>query len=217
MSKPEGSMRTSPPMIRVSWMLPTARSPGRPSRPSAPGPSPRRAPGGARRRSRRGCGWTGCRRSRPACRSPVAIASAARYSSLRTLLPPKAMPLLQSSRLAQISTLPPSAAERRGSGWTATGRRSGDGAGNGLGPWLGSGVQLAAAGASAAPDLRGSGPRGRQPARHREGGRLHPRCALLLLWQRSKEEIYGDLLAGSLDRLQAAVRAAVVGGRAATG
>ena len=41
---------------------------------------------------------------------PWASASATRYSSLRTLLPPKAMPELQSSRLAQISTSPPSAA-----------------------------------------------------------------------------------------------------------
>src|SRR4051794_29075763 len=57
---------------------------------------------------------------------PVASASAARYSSLRTLLPPNAMPLLQSSRLAQISTLPPSAAERRGSRWTGDGPNSSD-------------------------------------------------------------------------------------------
>ena len=55
---------------------------------------------------------------------PWAIASAARYSSLRTLLPPKAIPLLQSSRLAQISTLPPSAADRRGNGWIGEGPNS---------------------------------------------------------------------------------------------
>ena len=36
---------------------------------------------------------------------PWARASAARYSSLRVLLPPKARPELTSSRLAQISTL----------------------------------------------------------------------------------------------------------------
>ncbi len=85
-----------------------------PSRPSAPGRSPPRARGGAATPVTGGCGWTGCRRSRRACRSPGSSASAARYSSLRTLLPPKAMPLLQSSRLAQISTLPPSAALKRG-------------------------------------------------------------------------------------------------------
>ena len=38
---------------------------------------------------------------------PWASASGIRYSSLRVLLPPKAMPELQSSRLAQISTAPP--------------------------------------------------------------------------------------------------------------
>ncbi len=55
---------------------------------------------------------------------PVSIASAARYSSLRTLLPPNAMPELQSSRLAQISTWPPSASDSRGSGWIGDGPNS---------------------------------------------------------------------------------------------
>jgi len=40
---------------------------------------------------------------------------------LRTLLPPNAMPLSQSSRLAQISTLPPSSALSQGSGCTGDG------------------------------------------------------------------------------------------------
>ena len=55
---------------------------------------------------------------------PCASASATRYSSLRTLLPPNAMPELQSSRLAQISTCPPSASESRGSGWIGEGPKS---------------------------------------------------------------------------------------------
>ena len=38
-----------------------------------------------------------------------AMASGTMYSSLRILLPPNASPELQSSRLAQISTSPPSA------------------------------------------------------------------------------------------------------------
>src|SRR5690349_7404928 len=45
----------------------------------------------------------------------LASASATRYSSLRVLLPPYAMPEWQSSRLAQIAA-PPRWAERRSSG-----------------------------------------------------------------------------------------------------
>ena len=52
---------------------------------------------------------------------PWASASGIRYSSLRTLLPPKAMPELQSSRLAQISTWPPRWALSRGKGWIGEG------------------------------------------------------------------------------------------------
>ncbi len=48
--------------------------------------------------------------------APEAIASGMMYSSFLSLLPPSASPELQSSRLAQISTLPPSAALSRGSG-----------------------------------------------------------------------------------------------------
>ena len=52
---------------------------------------------------------------------PWARASATRYSSFRTLFPPKAMPELQSSRLAQISTFPPMASLRRRSGCVGEG------------------------------------------------------------------------------------------------
>lgn len=48
--------------------------------------------------------------------APEAMASGTMYSSFLSLLPPMARPELQSSRLAQISTLPPSAAESRGRG-----------------------------------------------------------------------------------------------------
>ena len=129
MSKPAGSMRMSPPMIRVSWMLPTlsyaVSGPVRSGQSTHPS-----------------CTVTAFRprwQATPVtCRvwfdwmppidtsvsQPCASASAARYSSLRTLLPPNAMPELQSSRLAQISTLPPSAADRRGSGWIGEGPNS---------------------------------------------------------------------------------------------
>src|SRR5882762_761613 len=52
---------------------------------------------------------------------PWASASGIRYSSLRVLLPPKAKPLLQSSRLAYRSTLPPRCALRRFKGWIGVG------------------------------------------------------------------------------------------------
>src|SRR5262249_25673799 len=56
---------------------------------------------------------------------PCATASATRYSSLRTLLPPKASPLLQSSRFAQIRA-PPRCALSRSKGCTGDGpNRSG--------------------------------------------------------------------------------------------
>ena len=51
---------------------------------------------------------------------PCAIASATRYSSFRTLLPPKASPLLQSSRFAQIRA-PPRCAVSRSRGCTGDG------------------------------------------------------------------------------------------------
>src|SRR5215207_998033 len=110
MSNPARSILISPPMMRVSWMLPTVSYPG------------------SSQSTQCSCTVTTLR---PRCLAtpvtarvwfdwvppmetsvsqPRAIASAARYSSLRTLLPPKAMPELQSSRLAQISTSPPSAA-----------------------------------------------------------------------------------------------------------
>src|SRR5687767_14294838 len=54
---------------------------------------------------------------------PWASASATRYSSLRVLLPPYARPLLQSSRLAQISA-PPRWAVRRSSRCTGEGPKS---------------------------------------------------------------------------------------------
>ncbi len=57
---------------------------------------------------------------------PCASASAARYSSLRTLLPPYASPELQSSRFAQISTSPPRCSLSRSSRCTGDGpKRSG--------------------------------------------------------------------------------------------
>ena len=52
---------------------------------------------------------------------PCSRASAARYSSLRTLLPPYASPELQSSRFAQISTFPPRCSLRRSRRWTGDG------------------------------------------------------------------------------------------------
>src|SRR5262245_12568488 len=51
---------------------------------------------------------------------PCAIASATRYSSFRILLPPKASPLLQSSRFAHTRA-PPRWALRRSSGCTGDG------------------------------------------------------------------------------------------------
>ncbi len=53
--------------------------------------------------------------------APCAIASGIRYSSLRVLLPPNASPLLQSSRFAYSSTLPPRWALSRRSGWIGVG------------------------------------------------------------------------------------------------
>jgi len=53
--------------------------------------------------------------------APCASASGIRYSSLRVLLPPNARPLLQSSRFAYSSTLPPRCALRRLSGWMGVG------------------------------------------------------------------------------------------------
>ncbi len=92
----------------------------RASPPSSPGsahsaslPAPRPPPPGA-------CGSTGRRRWRRACRIPAAIASATRYSSFRILLPPKASPLLQSSRFAQRRA-PPRWALSRSSGCTGDG------------------------------------------------------------------------------------------------
>ena len=59
------------------------------------------------------------------CVAPWASASGTRYSSLRVLLPPKASPELQSSRLAQI-VAPPRWRLRRSSWWTGLGpNRSG--------------------------------------------------------------------------------------------
>src|SRR5262249_12382522 len=52
---------------------------------------------------------------------PCASASAARYSSLRTLLPPYARPELQSSRFIQTSTAPPRCSVSRRSGCTGDG------------------------------------------------------------------------------------------------
>src|SRR5271156_869882 len=52
---------------------------------------------------------------------PCASASAASYSSLRILLPPKARPEAISSRLAQTSTS--ISAERRGKGWIGDGQK----------------------------------------------------------------------------------------------
>src|SRR5262245_45081069 len=55
---------------------------------------------------------------------PVASASAARYSSLRTLLPPYASPELQSSRFAQISTSPPTCSLSLSRRWIGDGPNS---------------------------------------------------------------------------------------------
>src|SRR6187397_110095 len=55
---------------------------------------------------------------------PVASASAARYSSLRTLLPPYASHELQSSRFAQISTSPPRCSLSLSRGWIGDGPNS---------------------------------------------------------------------------------------------
>src|SRR5205823_11977917 len=55
---------------------------------------------------------------------PCARASAARYSSFRTLLPPYASPELQSSRFAQISTSPPRCSLNRSSRCTGDGPNS---------------------------------------------------------------------------------------------
>src|ERR687896_496455 len=54
---------------------------------------------------------------------PFASASATRYSSLRVLLPPKAMPELQSSRLAQTAA-PPRRSVSRSSRCTGEGPNS---------------------------------------------------------------------------------------------
>ena len=60
-------------MIRESRMFPLARSRGPPTRPSAPGRARTRARGARRRRRLAGCGSTGYRRSRRACRSPERV------------------------------------------------------------------------------------------------------------------------------------------------
>lgn len=52
--------------------------------------------------------WSGCKPPMvTSVSAPDAIASGIMFSSLRSLLPPNAIPEVQSSRLAKISTLPP--------------------------------------------------------------------------------------------------------------
>ncbi len=118
MSNPAGSMRMSPPMIRVSWMLPTlsyttsGQSTHRSCTVTALSPRCAATPVTARV----WLDWTPPIETRVS--HPCASASATRYSSLRTLLPPNAMPELQSSRFAQISTPLPRCSDSRRSGWT---------------------------------------------------------------------------------------------------
>ena len=115
-----GSSRTSAPMIRDSRMLPTLSLTG--SAQSTHFSCTSRPSGRAGRRPRppAGCGWTGSRRSRPACRRPGPSTSGTMYSSLRVLLPPYASPVLQSSRLAQICA-PPRCSVSRSSRCTGLG------------------------------------------------------------------------------------------------
>src|SRR4051794_6513695 len=124
MSKPDGSSRTSAPMIRERRMFPTLSL---------------TASGHSTQRSCTSTHWSPrCAATAATClvwfdctppietsvSQPCASASAARYSSLRVLLPPYASPELQSSRFAQSSTPPPRCSLRRSSGCTGDGPKS---------------------------------------------------------------------------------------------
>jgi hypothetical protein len=120
MSKPAGSRRTSAPMMRDSRMLPTL---------SLTGSSQSTHFSWTRRHLRPSLAATAA-----TCRvwldwmppidtrvsAPLVRASGTRYSSLRILLPPKASPELQSSRLAQ-TVAPPRCFVSRSRRWTGLG------------------------------------------------------------------------------------------------
>src|SRR6478672_10411638 len=106
MSKPAASSRTSAPMIRERRMFPTRSytTSGQSTQCSCTSTqrSPRCADTAATWRV-----WFDCTPPiETSVSQPRASASATRYSSLRVLLPPKARPELQSSRLAQIAAPP---------------------------------------------------------------------------------------------------------------
>src|SRR5687768_15790050 len=120
MSKPDGSRRESAPIIRESRMLPTLSLTG-----SSQGTHfsctsrafiPRWAATAAT--CRVWLDWTPPMDT--SVSAPLASASGTMYSSLRTLLPPYARPLLTSSRLAHTSA-PPRCWVSRASRWTGLG------------------------------------------------------------------------------------------------
>ena len=120
MSKPEGSRRTSAPMIRDSRMLPTL---------SLTGSSQSTHFSWTRRHFRPSFAATAATWRvwldwmppiETSVSAPCARTSGTMYSSLRVLLPPNARPLLQSSRFAQ-TWAPPRCCVRRSSGWIGLG------------------------------------------------------------------------------------------------
>src|SRR3954464_9746971 len=123
MPKPARTRRTSAPMIRLSWMLPTRSytTSGQSTQLSCTStqPMPVRAAAAATCRV-----WFDCTPPIDTSVShPCASASATRYSSLRVLLPPYARPLLQSSRFAHTAA-PPRCAVSRSSRCTGEGPNS---------------------------------------------------------------------------------------------
>jgi hypothetical protein len=120
MSKPDGSRRTSAPMMRDSMMLPTRSltESGQSTHASCTSTAlrPSFAATAATWRV-----WFDCTPPMDTrVSAPCARASGTMYSSLRVLLPPKARPLLQSSRFAQICA-PPRWALSRGRWCTGLG------------------------------------------------------------------------------------------------
>src|SRR5438105_3833421 len=129
MSKPAEPSRTSAPMIRESRMFPTSSYPssGQSTQCSCTSTQARPRWAATAATCRVWFDWTPPMET--SVSQPCASASAARYSSLRVLLPPYARPELQSSRLAQISTRPPRCSASRsrrcsGEGPKRTGPRS---------------------------------------------------------------------------------------------
>ena len=119
-SKPDGSSRTSAPMMRDSMMLPTRSltESGQSTQASCTRTafSPSFAATAATWRV--WLDWTPPMET--SVSAPSASASGTMYSSLRVLFPPNARPLLTSSRFAQIWG-PPRCSLSRGRGWTGLG------------------------------------------------------------------------------------------------